>query len=115
MPRRPWNKKKRYNNCKRKKATYKGLKVSLPCRSRSLTKAAQGMIDDKIGTVPAAKKKLCRVVFMDSEMPLLLCTNKRRTPAQRKARAKNRWGRKSNCIKRNTNTGLFYRKAGCKT
>ncbi len=92
------DKRKRYNKCKRKKATYEGVKVVLPCRATKLTTAHKAIIDDTYSTpewnackrLAKTKKGSCRVVFFSARNPVMRRSDKELKKAVPKATRRRR-------------------------
>jgi len=108
------DKKKRYAKCKRKKATYEGVTVVLPCRTTKLTAKHKAAIDDEYTAadwsackrVNKAKKGSCRVVFFSSGAPVMrrsdkkLMTPAKKSTARRRAKAQCRFPKNAARTKR---------------
>jgi len=90
-------------NCKRSKATYDGIKISLPCRAKSLTPAMKSKIDKQVyGKMSSAKwnsaaDRGCRIVFFKAN-PVMRCPGK---SLKAQYRARKRQGRVSKKFLRN--------------
>ena len=117
MPRKTRSdKKKRYGKCKRKKASYQGVTVVLPCGSTKLSARHKAVLDDEYTTdrwnkCKALAKKAdgsCRVVFFKAGLPVMRMSNRKLSSPAKKAAGRRR-AKKQCRVKSKANRGRFKR------